>query len=265
MHNQIIHSTTLIAAVLPAVLGAVAAPLERKAVEWVTTTEAIDLSQLGTISLDSQSPNPADVVVRDLEKRSSYSALVCRSRRPLPRSGAKWLYEEATCDRTGTDVNTFKVTCIAENSHADAIYRQPGACGKNQWCVEFHGYNERGAGAWDVTCVDKSQIHTWVANTNSNPGKLTTCSAGWNNNGNRNLKGTFEVDVMDAGGINRIAPSNIFYQLNGKRIGVSRSGDSEVGSGSVIIPPGGPIQACVTAFQGQIINMLGAVTSLVSI
>ncbi|KAK1712600.1 uncharacterized protein BDZ83DRAFT_638433 [Colletotrichum acutatum] len=154
---------------------------------------------------------------------------------------------------------------MAENSHADILYRLPGACGKNQWCVEFHGYNEIGQGAWDVTCVDKPSIHTWVANTFSNPGQVTTCSAGWNNNGKRNLKATFEVDVMDAGGINRINPKEVYYQLGGKRIGVSRSGDSEVGSGSIIIPPGGSIQACVTAYSGQIINMLGALTSIVSL
>ncbi|KAJ0329233.1 hypothetical protein COL5a_004469 [Colletotrichum fioriniae] len=265
MHFQLIQSAALLAAVLPTALAAVPSDnLERRA-EWPTTTHDIELSELGNIELYSQNENPANVVQRELEARSSASAFVCRGRRPLPRSGGKWLYREATCDRTGTDVNTFKVSCMAENSHADILYRLPGACGKNQWCVEFHGYNEIGQGAWDVTCVDKPNIHTWVANTFSNPGQVTTCSSGWNNNGKRNLKATFEVDVMDAGGINRINPKEIYYQLSGKRIGVSRSGDSEVGSGSVIIPPGGSIQACVTAYSGQIINMLGALTSIVSL
>ncbi|TDZ29976.1 hypothetical protein C8035_v003545 [Colletotrichum spinosum] len=257
---------TLLATLLPGALAALAAPSVGRRAEWTTTTEPIDLSTLGTIELYSQNPNPQALALRQLQDRSSASATICRGRRPLPRSGAKWLFNEATCDRTGTDVNTFKVSCVAELQHADIIYRLPGACGPKQWCVEFHGYNEISQAAWDVTCVDKSNIHTWVKNAfSSGPSELTSCSAGWNNRGKTNLKATFETDVMDAGGINRIAPQEVFYQLNGKRIGVSRGRDSEVGSGSVIIPPGGSIQACVTAFSGQVINMLGAVTSLVSV
>lgn len=265
MHYQLFTTAAILAALVPLVPAAIMAPtLERRAT-WETTKNDIDLSQLGTIELESQNPNPSKMALRSLEARSSASAFVCRARTPLPRSGGKWLYHEATCDRTGTDVNTFKVTCAAENMHADLNYRNPGKCGKNQWCVEFHGYNEIGQGAWDVTCIDRPQIHTWVANTFSNPGAITTCSSGWSNHGKNNLKATFEVDVMDAGAVNRVAPAEVFFQLNQKRIGVSRRNDPDVGSGSIIIPPGGSIQACVTAIQGQTLNLLGALTSLISV
>ncbi|KAL0939893.1 Pep1-like protein [Colletotrichum truncatum] len=202
--------------------------------------------------------------MRDLEKRSSFTVPVCRFREPGPRSGGQWLFMDGYGDRTGTDVNTFKLTCQASTQHADIIYRVPGQCESGQWCVEYHGYSELGQAGHDIVCVDKGQIHTWALNSFHNPGK-SACSAGWNNRGKTNLKATLEVDVMDSAGLNRIAPQEVYYLLNQKRIGVSRGYDSEVGSGSVIIPPGGSLQACVTPIAGQILNMLGALTSLVRV
>lgn len=263
MHYQLFQSAALLAALLPGALAAVAASSLERPATWETTTEAIQLSRLGTIIKGSQNPNPGHVALRNLEARGMETALVCRGREPPLNSGGKWLYNDASCDRTGTNVRTFKVSCSAINQPADLIYRVPGTCGEHQTCFDFHGWNELGQSAWDVDCVDKSTIHTWVANTFRDPNDITTCSSEWNNDSKRAMKVTFEVDVMDSGAVNRIAPSEIFYQLNKKRIGVSRRKDPAVGSGKVIIPPGGSIQACVTAFGGQILNMMGGVTSLI--
>lgn len=201
---------------------------------------------------------------RALEKRSSYSEGVCQALPTRPQTGGTWHYKEARCDRTGTDVNTFKVDCFGGRNYIETQYNKVGQCGKGEWCVDFHGYNTKGDAALDVLCINRNNIHTWVANTYQNPvDDRVTCSSGWRNTGKSNIDATFEVDVMDSAGVNRIAPKEVYYQLDLKRIGTSRDNDAEVGSGHIIIPPGGAVQACVIAdvAQNQILNMLGALTS----
>ncbi|RKL03350.1 hypothetical protein BFJ70_g17284 [Fusarium oxysporum] len=256
-------TVAVIAVVLtPLVLGA-ATPPQQPSAQWETTTKNILLSEIGPFDLRSQL-TPSGSTSGTLNKRSSYSEGVCLAIPFKPQTGGQWHFEQATCDRTGTDVNTFRVDCFGGRNYVESLPKRKGACGKGQWCVDFHGYNTKGDAAYDVTCVDRTNIHTWVANTKTSPLEdQVTCSSGWTNDYKQSAQATFEVDVMDSAGINRIAPDNVYYILNEKRIGVSRSNDAEVGSGDIIIPPGGAIQACVAAkiAQTQILNILGALTS----
>lgn len=256
-------TVAVIAAVLtPLVLGA-ATPTPQPSIQWETTTKDILLSEIGPFDLESQLTSSGSTS-GTMNKRSSYSEGVCNAISFLPQTGGRWHFEQAWCDRTGTDVNTFKVDCFGGRNYVETLPKRKGACGKGEWCVDFHGYNVKGDAADDVTCVNRKNIHTWVANTKTRPVEdRVTCSSGWTNDYKQSAKATFEVDVMDSDGKNRIAPENVYYILNQKRIGVSRSNDAEVGSGYITIPPGGAIQACVTAkvAQQQILNLLGAITS----
>ncbi|KAM5528279.1 hypothetical protein FOXYSP1_19548 [Fusarium oxysporum f. sp. phaseoli] len=258
-------TVAVIAAVLtPLVLGA-ATPTPQPSIQWETTTKDILLSEIGPFDLESQLTSSGSTGTSStMNKRSSYSAGVCFAIPFKPQTGGAWGFKQAWCDRTGTDVNTFRVDCFGGRNYIETLPNRKGACDEGQWCVDYHGRNSKGDAADDVLCVNRKDIHTWVANTQTRPVEdKVTCSSGWRNDYKQSASATFEVDVMDSAGKNRIAPENVYYILNQKRIGVSRSNDAEVGSGRITIPPGGAIQACVTAkvAQNQILNMLGAITS----
>ncbi|KAF5023766.1 hypothetical protein F66182_4159 [Fusarium sp. NRRL 66182] len=246
----------------PLVLGA-APPALQPSIKWETTTNDILLSEIGPFDLKSQLTSSGSTS-GTMNKRSSQSEGVCTAIRFLPQTGGRWHFEQAWCDRTGTDVNTFRVDCFGGRRWVERLPKRQGACRKGEWCVDFHGHNTKGDPADDITCVNRKNIHTWVANTQTRPVEdRITCSSGWRNNYKQSAKATFEVDVMDSGGVNRIAPENVYYILNQQRIGVSRGNDAEVGSGDIIMPPGGSVQACViaNAAKNQVLNILGAVTS----
>ncbi|KZM23837.1 uncharacterized protein EKO05_0001012 [Ascochyta rabiei] len=250
------------AGLVPKTMGS-ALPLP-KSIPWETTTHNILLSEIGPFNLTPQSgaSNPSSGA---LDKRSGYSARVCKdiSAQFTPQTGGVWHFREARCDRSGTDINTFRVECFGGRNWIEHLPQRKGQCGPREWCVDYHGRNAKGDQANDVFCVNRKDIHTWVANTQTRQEDVVTCSAGWTNDYKQTAYASLEVDVMDSAGINAIAPRSIFYKLNQKLIGISRGNDPFVGSGTIAMPPGSTIQACVTAYaaQSQILNILGAMVA----
>lgn len=218
----------------------------------------------GRVSFSSRS-----VSIRSLQKRGPESLAVCR-RIEVPefrRHLGYYKHFEAWCDATDPVKKKFRVTCKQRGDiwlNTLMVAARPGECEDDTMCLQFRGNSEfDGSPASDINCVKRATIRQWVVDTT----KATIreiCSAFYRNDVKDKLpvKMALQTNVLDSKQLEFISPANVFYKLDGNKIGGSRAHDAIVGSGIVEVPPGSALQACVEAVPGQILWAVVGLTAL---
>lgn len=233
------------------------------------STEDVDLAAV--VAFDVSAMNEPGFSRRDadparLGKRSTDSALACRAVTPPPPTGGKWLFRQALCLYPFSPSSRFTADCMAETAHDDARNAIAGDCNTRnakdelvrRLCFQNHAYNEVGAPAPDVFCADPRASQKWSLTD----GISHKCSKSWVNRGSKPAEVEVLVNVLDSTQSYVVSPGDVWFQLNGLKVGYEKSGDAYVNSGRVTVSPGYGLVACVAPQQGQVLNVFGTLKSL---
>lgn len=206
---------------------------------------------------------------RNLQKRGPETQAVC-AKTKVPRERERFgffKHSEAQCDRNDPIRKKFKVDCLqlgdAQNGNM-FLRGLDGECEGDTVCIEFRGFDQvSGRPSKDINCVDRDTIRQWAIDSTKAQTK-EVCSPSYLNNvkGGNTVKMALQVNVLDSKQLENISPADVFYTLDGKKIGAERAHDALVGSGIVEVPHGSKIRACVEAIPGQILWAVVGLTAL---
>lgn len=227
----------------------------------IATLVEFDIAAMNEPDFKPRSLDPASVL-----KRSTDSALACRGITPVPQTGGKWLFRQATCLYPFSPSSRFTADCQAETKPDELRPNISGDCntkdadGKlvRRVCFQNHAYNEVGDPAFDIFCADPKSSLKWAINDGDNH----VCSKEWTNLGTKPAQVEIIVNVLDSTQSYSVEPGDVWFQVNGLKTGTEKGLDAFVNSGKITISPGIGAIACVAPQSGQILNAFGTLKSL---
>lgn len=196
------------------------------------------------------------------EKRGPESDEICLLREPLAGS-MMWKPSKARCDIIDPLKKRFFVDCEVPGTLAQS-WDHPGHCRGDTMCIEFQASSTTWGYNMDINCRSRDVIRQWAIDASDVDGK-GLCSPAYANKdkSKKAMKMSLQTNVMDRNKENYVSPDEVYYEMDGKRIGNHKKRNGIVESGLVRVPWGSRIKASITPSKGQVVTVIVALTALI--